>query len=325
SAFGEPKDIVEAMRCGADEFLPKPFDLDHFHDVLTRLLALVEAPPPDPREPWIASSPAMKDLDQALAKAAESQAHALFLGEKGVGKLRAARRLHTLRDPLAPFLPSSAASLPDEKHLKLLARGSIYLTDLEALTAAQVQRLGEAMARGHAVHWMGGAGTLREIPEPLRWKLGVLCFQIPPLRERKEDILPLFRSFLEAGARQNGRPSPLVERSVERDLLQRAWPGNVRELVWCASQALQATQGAMLGPLPTPGDALEVPLCLPWPKPAPLEAMLAELAKHAEPSLLRRALASCGNDPAAAAAALGLTGRAFAQRLREGRISLEED
>ena len=57
SAFGEPKDIVEAMRLGADDFLPKPFDLDAFTAVLERLRALVGAPPPDPAEPWIAHSP----------------------------------------------------------------------------------------------------------------------------------------------------------------------------------------------------------------------------------------------------------------------------
>ena len=45
SAFGEPKDIVEAMRLGADDFLPKPFDLDVFLALLDRLRALVGAPP----------------------------------------------------------------------------------------------------------------------------------------------------------------------------------------------------------------------------------------------------------------------------------------
>ena len=58
SAFGEPRDIVEAMRLGADDFLPKPFDLDAFLALLDRLRALVGAPPPDPAEPWVAHSPA---------------------------------------------------------------------------------------------------------------------------------------------------------------------------------------------------------------------------------------------------------------------------
>ena len=324
SAFGEPRDIVEAMRFGADEFLPKPFDLDHFHNVLTRLLALVEAPPPDPREPWIVHAPAMKVLDQALGKAADSQAPALFLGETGVGKLRAARRLHTLQNPQGPFLAVSASALPDEKHLKLLAHGSLYLTDLEGLPDTQVQKLLEAMVREDDIRWMGGARSLRGLPEPLQGKLGVLCFQLPPLRERKEDVLPLFRSFLAAAARQDGRPLPLVERGVERDLLHRAWPGNVRELAWCAGQTLRTATGAVLASLPAPVGAPEAVLYLPWPSPGALEAMLSELAKSAEPALLRRALEACGRDPSAAAAALGLSPRAFAQHLRDCRIPLED-
>ena len=324
SAFGEPKDIVEAMRCGADEFLPKPFDLDHFHAVLEHLLAMVEAPPPDPREPWIAHSPAMKDLDRALVKAADSRAPALFLGEKGVGKLRAARRLHAIGNPQGPFMSTSAAGLPDARHLRLLAHGSVCLTDLEGLPAGRIQALAETLEREQDIRWMGSARSLQEVPEALQWKLGVLCFHLPPLRDRKEDVLPLFRSFLEAAARQDGRPCPLVERAVERDLLQRAWPGNIRELAWCVSQALRATHGAILAPLPVPGGAPEATLCIPLPEPAPLEVMLSELARAAEPALLRRALASCGRDPAAAAASLGLTPRAFAQRLRDCRIPLDE-
>ena len=324
SAFGEPRDIVEAMRCGADEFLPKPFDLDHFHAVLEHLLALVEAPPPDPREPWVVHSPAMKALDQALAKAADSRVPVLFLGEKGVGKLRAARRLHTLGTPQEPFLRVSAASLPDERHLKLFSHGSIYLTDLEGLSSAQVQALAEVMEREGDIRWMGAARAMKEIPASLQLRLGVLCFQLPPLRERKEDVLPLFRSFLETAVRQDGRPFPLVERSVERDLLLRAWPGNIRELAWCTAEALRATSGAILASLPAPASTLEATLCIPLPVPAPLDVMLSELVKAAEPALLRRALESCGRDPSAAAAALGLTTRAFMQRLRECRILLEE-
>ncbi len=324
SAFGEPKDIVEAMRCGADEFLPKPFDLGHFHSVLEHLLALVEAPPPDRREPWVVHSPVMKALDQALSKAADSRASALFLGEKGVGKLRAARRLHTLCNPQGPFLVVSATSLPDERHLQQFSRGSLYLTDLEELSATQVQGLLGVMESEEGIRWMGGARAEQKVPESLRLRLGVLCFHLPPLRDRKEDVLPMFRSFLEAAARQDGRPFPLVERSVERDLLQRTWPGNIRELAWCATQALRATQGAILASLPAPTGTLDTTLCIPLPEPATLEVMLSELVKLAEPSLLRRALESHGRDPSTAAAALGLTTRAFAQRLRDYRIPLEE-
>jgi DNA-binding NtrC family response regulator len=324
SAFGEPKDIVEAMRSGADEFLPKPFDLDHFIGVLDRLLALVEAPPPDPRELWITQSPAMRQLDQSLSRAADSPVPVLFHGERGVGKLRAARRLHTLRNPQSPFLSASAASLPDERHLKLLAGGSLYLTDLEGLPAAQAQVVLHLIAsnEGRNIHWMGGARALSEMPEALRLSLGVLTFEIPPLRDRKEDVLPLFRGFLETAARQEGRSTPLVERTIERDLLQRAWPGNLREMAWCVTQSLRATRGLILTALPDP--SLSEKVYIPLPEPGTLESMLAELAGTAESALLRRALEANAHNPAATAAALGLTPRVLAQRLREHRIPLEE-
>ena len=324
SAFGEPKDIVEAMRCGADEFLPKPFDLDAFIALLAQLEALVEAPAPDPREPWIAHSPAMKQLDHALVRAADSLAPALFLGEPGSGRSRAARRLHSLRNPQRPFLSVAASNLPGERQLARLAEGTVYLTDLEHLSPAGLQGLSTLLESEAArpVRWMGGARDLEGLPSALGLRLGVLSFRLPPLRERKEDVLPLFRSFLEAAARQEGRQVPLVERSVERELLQRAWTGNLRELAGCAGLALRTTPGAILAALPV-ASPTGASLAIPFPAPGPLEAMLSEAARAVEPLLLKRALELQGGNPSAAAAALGLTPRTFAQRLREYRIPLE--
>jgi len=162
-----------------------------------------------------------------------------------------------------------------------------------------------------------------EFREDLFYRLHVVSIKLPPLRDRKEDILPLFRSLLEQAARAEGRTAPLVERAAERDLLARPWPGHIRELAWCAMQALRMTSGPILGLLPAPGGGDET-LCLPWPSAGPLERMLGELARSAEPILLRRAFEACGHDPAATATALGLSTRALAQRMRECQIPMEE-
>lgn len=325
SAFGEPKDIVEAMRAGADEFLPKPFDLDVFTSVLDRLMALVEAPPPDPREPWIAHSAAMRALDEAVGKAADSRVPVLLCGERGTGKARTARRLHSLGTPQAPFLVSGAAALLGRRDLRLLAGGTVYLTDLEDLPADRVKDLLVLMESEESlrIRWMAGTPAASDLPEPLRLRLGVLCFDLPPLRGRREDILPLFRSLLEQAARAEGRSVPLVERAAERELLARPWPGNIRELSWCAVQSLRLTTGPILGQLPAAGAGDET-VCLPWPAPGPLERMLADLAKSAEPILLKRAFEATGRDPAATAIALGLSPRALAQRMRECRVPMED-
>jgi len=331
SAFGEPRDIVEAMRWGADDFLPKPFDLDRFGEVLERARALAEAPPPDPREPWIVHSPAMRELDRALAKAADTSFAVLFQGEPGVGRGRAARRLHALRHPQAPYLCLSAPSLPpggpDPRQLALLQGGSIYLSELEELAESGCAPLVRAMdsGLGQGIHWLGSCREPRALPELLRLRMGVITFTLPPLRERREDILPMFRAFLDARARQDGRPVPQLARGAEKELLQGAWPGNLGQLSWAVAQAWRATTGPLLAPLPAAGPDQGGALALPWPEPGTLSAMLATVQRDAEAALLRKALEGRRLDPALVARGLGLAPRRFAAILREHHISMEEE
>jgi DNA-binding NtrC family response regulator len=329
SAFGEPRDIVEAMRWGADDFLPKPFDLDQFEAVLERLRALAEAPPPDPREPWIVHSPAMRELDLALAKAADTGFPVLFQGEPGTGKGRAARRLHALRHPQAPYLCLSAPSLPadgPETRLARLQGGSVHVSELEELAPDGWRPLVRAMDSelGRGIHWLGSCRDLAALAEPLRERMGVIVFSLPPLRERREDILPMFRAFLDARARQDGRPVPMLERGVEKQLLQCDWPGNLGQLAWVVGHAWRATTGPVLAPLPFGPEAGEA-LVLPWPAPGNLAVMLASVEQAATAALVRKALEGHRQDPARVAQGLGLAPRRFAGILREHHISLEEE
>jgi DNA-binding NtrC family response regulator len=331
SAFGEPRDIVEAMRWGADDFLPKPFDLDQFAATLERLRALAEAPPPDPGEPWIVHSSAMRELDLALGKAAETALPVLFSGEPGSGRSRAARRLHALRHPQAPFLCVSASSLgPEslpERQLEALRGGSILATDLDGLAPPALAALLQALAgpAGQGIRWMGSCREPRALPEPLRLRLGVIGLELAPLAQRREDILPLFRAFLRERARADGKPVPMLAGGVEKQLLQAAWPGNLGQLAWVVATAWRATAGPVLAPLALDRPDSEGGMVLPWPAPGPLAAQVAAATQAATAALLRRALAGCANDPAAAARQLGLAPRAFAQALREHHIPLEHD
>ncbi|MFT7670494.1 MAG: DNA-binding NtrC family response regulator [Planctomycetota bacterium] len=83
------------------------------------------------------------------------------------------------------------------------------------------------------------ATTNRDLPteiangnfrEDLYYRLHVLPLQIPSLRERKEDILPLAEHFLSIYAIQNGIDVPTLGDQAKEQLLQWSWPGNVREL-----------------------------------------------------------------------------------------------
>ena len=66
--------------------------------------------------------------------------------------------------------------------------------------------------------------------EDLYYRLNVIPFQLPPLRERKEDIPLLTRYFLEDFARRYGRRPPALTNRAEEVLENYFWPGNVREL-----------------------------------------------------------------------------------------------
>ncbi len=71
------------------------------------------------------------------------------------------------------------------------------------------------------------AGRFRE---DLFFRLSVIEVRLPPLRERREDILPLARRFLDFFAAQLRRPAPELSPAAAQLLLEYAWPGNVREL-----------------------------------------------------------------------------------------------
>ncbi len=66
--------------------------------------------------------------------------------------------------------------------------------------------------------------------EDLYYRLNVVPIQIPPLRERREDILPLARFFLEKFCKENHKPIKKMTEAAEKKLTDYPWPGNVREL-----------------------------------------------------------------------------------------------
>jgi two-component system C4-dicarboxylate transport response regulator DctD len=64
----------------------------------------------------------------------------------------------------------------------------------------------------------------------LYYRLGVAFIELPPLRERQEDILPLFEHFTLEAARRFKCDAPIADEKLVSRLLSHSWPGNVREL-----------------------------------------------------------------------------------------------
>jgi nitrogen regulation protein NR(I) len=97
----------------------------------------------------------------------------------------------------------------------------------------------------------------REFREDLFYRLNVVRIEIPPLRERKEDIPLLVNYFLKKIAQsQKQAPKSIAEEALEF-LTQHSWPGNVRELENVIQRAIVVTKGDVILPLDLPASVLQ--------------------------------------------------------------------
>ncbi len=142
----------------------------------------------------------------------------------------------------------------------------------------------------------------------LYYRLAVFVVEIPPLRERPEDILPLAARFL-AGAAGRGKR---LSRAAEKCLLAYPWPGNVRELKNSVERASILAAGEWILPEHLPpalrGGGKRPPGKLRTPGKS-----LAEIEREA----IMEALERCGGNRTKAAKELGISRRKLLYRLKE--------
>jgi len=125
------------------------------------------------------------------------------------------------------ILLDEVADLPQELQVKLLS----------VIEQHRVRRVGENRDRPVDVRIIAAtnadlAAAVRggRFREDLYYRLNVITLTIPPLRQRREDILPLARRFLSELARETNRRVLGLSPQAEDALLEHSWPGNVREL-----------------------------------------------------------------------------------------------
>jgi len=144
--------------------------------------------------------------------------------------------------------------------------------------------------------------------DDLLFRLNTVEIKVPPLRERREDVMLLATRFLELYTRKYGRDSGGFARDAAKALLGYAWPGNVRELSHVVERAVLIGGGAQIQPedlmLERQGTAGR----------APLEQLKLD---EAEELLIRNALDRCGGNVQAAAEQLGLSRSALYRRMEK--------
>ncbi len=142
--------------------------------------------------------------------------------------------------------------------------------------------------------------------EDLYYRLSVFVIQLPPLRERKEDILPLAENFLHILNEKYDANKTLAPVTVET-MLKHRWPGNIRELRNVMERIFVISRDNQLIFTPTPtarygdGDGEE-------PEFAPMEAMgdLRSFSAAAERWFIEKTLHECGGRVGEAAKKLGI-------------------
>ena len=124
---------------------------------------------------------------------------------------------------------------------------------LRVLQEQEIERVGDTRTRKISVRII--AATNRDLKkeveagrfrQDLFYRLSVFPVEIPPLRERRDDIAPLAAHFVKQSASRMNRPTPRVTQATMSQLAAHDWPGNVRELQNAVERAVILSQG---GPL----------------------------------------------------------------------------
>lgn len=150
--------------------------------------------------------------------------------------------------------------------------------------------------------------------EDLYYRIHVVLLELPPLRERREDIALLSQHFLKEFARENGKSGLRFSARVEDMLVQYPWPGNVRQLRTAVEHGVVMSRGGEIQPADLPPDVRQAVMETPAPVVDTLN--LQEIEKHS----IRQALQASGGNRTEAAKSLGISRRTLHRKLNEYQI-----
>ena len=372
TAHGSETIAVEAMKAGAEDYVPKPFDNDEIRVVVARALDRTRLERENRMlldriarevgfEDLVGTGKPMQKVFETIQKVAETDLTVLVRGESGTGKELVAQALHH-RSPRAerPFVAVNCAAISRE-----LVESELFGHEKGAFTGADARRAGrfEAADGGtifldeigdmapetqakvlrvlqeRAFERVGGtkpiatdvrvvAATHRDLErdvadgrfrEDLYYRLRVVEIEIPPLRDRLEDLPLLVSRFLEQVAERLGRERKPISEAALAALARHPWPGNVRELRNVVEQAAVMASGAEIE---VSDLRLDAAAGLPAKDRSPEHAATFTDAKKLaveqfERDYLLRALRQNGGNISRTAEAIGMVRQSLQQKIRE--------
>jgi DNA-binding NtrC family response regulator len=351
---------VEAMKRGARDFVPKPWDNERLMTIVRTQIELAGALRRGRKleaenqllrgnaPKIIAESLAMRPVMEMISRVAPSDANVLITGENGTGKGLVAQALHALSPRAGKTMitvnmgglsetlfeselfghvkgaftdaktdRAGRFELADESTLFMDEIANIPLNQqaklLRMIETGEFERVGSSKTLHSNVRIISAtnsnlteevaAGRFRQ---DLLFRLNTIEISLPPLRDRREDIMALASSFLRAHAQRYRKEIVAFDETARDRLLQHSYPGNVRELDHVVERAVLMSQGRQI-------KSNDLGLTTGRDESTRLEDMSLE---EVEAFLIKKALARADGNARRAAEALGLSRSAFYRRLQ---------
>lgn len=357
TARGSERLAVRAMRDGAFDYLPKPFDNDELEAIVARALDVGRLRKDARRaeaetalgRPLAGKAPAFRRVVDAALRIARRDVPVIVRGETGTGKELLASLLHAAsgraRGPLVRF--NCAAIGEDIAESELFGhakgaftgatgahrgffaqadRGTLVLDEigelsprlqpklLRALQSGEIQPVGAPAIERVDVRVI--ACTHRDLAsearagrfrEDLYYRLAVVELEMPPLRERTEDIALLAELFARDAARRFGIEGVTLSPPLLRALEGRHYAGNVRELENLVTRLVAMSDGGTIDESRLRDKDVAI---------KPSAGTFRERVEELERSMLADALHSSAGNQSEAARRLGLSRATFLDKLK---------
>lgn len=275
---------ITALEAGAIDYLKKPIDPIRFRSLVRSVLDGERRVPLTASQrdavggapELIFESSSMRAVAEKIAVAASMDAPILISAESGAGKESCARSIHA-RSHWAngPFIPLHLGAIaplrmesvlfaggaggedPAGGALRQAAGGTLFLDEIEALDeGSQLGLLASLddskhlearliVATGRPLDELVREGRFRE---ELAFRLGAFTIELPPLRQRQEDLPLLIDAFLDQFSTRYGKAKAALPSQTLRLLKLYNWPGNVRELRSVIEHAVILCKDGVLEP-----------------------------------------------------------------------------
>jgi DNA-binding NtrC family response regulator len=379
TAHGSEKIAVEAMKAGAEDYVPKPFDNDELRVVVRRALErhrlvrenrlLLER---IQREygfaNLIGSGAGMRRVFETIQKVAETDLSVMIRGDSGTGKELVAQAIHdTSTRKHKPFVAVNCAAINRE-----LVESELFGHEKGAFTGADNRRIGRFEAADGGTIFLDEIGDMAQetqakvlrvleerklervgstkpidvdvrvisathrdledevakgtFREDLYYRLKVVAIELPPLRDRQEDIPALAERFLGQLAKRLGRESKRISSVAQARLARHTWPGNVRELRNVLEQAAVLAPGEEIeeSDLRLGEDTADTTTPLDVSGDVPFGEAKKRAVEGFERDYLLRALREHDGNISRTAQSIGMVRQSLQQKIRELDLRSED-